>query len=142
MANNTKRRSPIELKRLQEKHCQEVLIRERWVFGDCRGEAEAIYLQLDDDRWVVISADPETSSWVMVRSTSEQAHQADRGGDSHYRIRDAAADFGLAGLRISNVIEKKLDGKIELCIEFSNATDLTVHYNLSTGESSLYFIKD
>ncbi len=31
---------------------------------------------------------------------------------------------------------------IQLCIEFANATDLTLHYNLVTHESSIYFIKD
>ena len=142
MANNSDPLPTLDLNQLIGDHCHDVLIRERWVFGERRGECEAIYLHLDSNRWVVISVDEENAAWVMYPTTADRAHQAERGGDSHYRLRDATKDFSLAALRIENIKERKLEGKIELCLEFSNATDLTVHFNLITGDSSLYFIKD
>ena len=142
MDNNPNPPANLDLQQLVGDHCHDVLIRERWIFGERRGECEAIYLRLDGDRWVVISVDKNSALWVMYPTNAARARQADRGGDNHYRIRDAAKDFRLAGLRFENVKERKLDGKLELCLEFSNATDLTVHFNLITGDSSLYFIKD
>ena len=130
------------LKQLIGDHCHDVLIRERWMFGERHNECEAIYLRLDGDRWFVISADIVNAVWVMAPSNAEKARQEVHEGDNHYRLRDAAKDFNLTDLRIENVTTEALDDKIELCLEFSNATDLTVHYNLITGESSLYFIKD
>ena len=57
-------------------------------------------------------------------------------------MRDVGEAYNLNGQRIENVYQKKIGGRIEICLEFSNATDITVHYNLSTDESSLYFIRD
>ena len=142
MASNSTQLSNLELKQLVGQRCGEVLIRERWIFGERHNECEAIFLRLDGNQWFVIVADEHSATWVMWHSTEEKARQITHDGDNRYRLRDATQEFNLSGLRIDNVRKQKLGDKIELCLEFSNATDLTVHYNLTTGESSLYFIKD
>ena len=142
MSDDSTQPSNFDLKQLVGNHCHDVLIRERWIFGERHNECEAIFLRLDGDQWFVISANEDSPAWVMWHSTEEKARQIAHDGENRYRLRDAAKEFNLAGLRIDNVRKKRLDDKIELCLEFSNATDLTVHFNLITGESSLYFIKD
>ncbi|MGR8947207.1 MAG: hypothetical protein ACU84Q_04115 [Gammaproteobacteria bacterium] len=142
MGSDSQQLSNLEPKRLIGKHCHDMLIHERWMFGERHNECEAIYLRADEDQWFVLLADEDTATWVLRQSNEERARHVGHDGDSHYRFRDAAKDFKLTGLRVDNVNTKKLGDKIELCLEFSNATDLTVHFNLNTGESSLYFIKD
>lgn len=130
------------LEGLKNQRCLAAIVREHWLMGDCRGEAACLYLQLDEDRWVEITPDTREACWVVSASDAKRAHDVFGDGDSHFPVRDAGEAYKLVGLVIDRAYQKKLGDRIEICIEFSNATDLTLHYNLITHESSLYFIKD
>ncbi len=106
--------SNFNLKQLVGDHCHEVLIRERWIFGERHNECEAMFVRLDGDQWVVISANEDGPAWVMWHSTEEKARQLEHDGENRYRLRNAAKEFNLAGLRIDNVRKKRLGDKIEL----------------------------
>jgi hypothetical protein len=130
------------LTELKGRRCLALLVREHWIMGECRGEAAALYLQLDDKRWVEIAPDKREACWVLSTTDADHTHGVFGDGDSHDPARDIGAAYDLNGQRIEGVNQKKLGGRIELCLEFANATDITVHYNLITDESSLYFIRD
>lgn len=127
---------------LRNRYCHELLIRERSVAGECRGECDALYLKLDDDDWVALTPDREQAAYLLTESDGESAHRAYSDGEFFYPLYDAAATHNLSGVRIDRAYQQRLGNRIELCLEFSNATDLTVHYDLVTGGSSRYFIKD
>ncbi len=130
------------LDELKGRRCLALLVREHWILGECRGEAAALYLQLDDRRWVEITPDKREVCWVVSTTDTDQIHGVFGDADSHDPVRDVGEAYKLNGQQIEAVNQKKLGGRIELCLEFANATDITVHYNLVTGESSLYFIRD
>lgn len=127
---------------LEFKRLKRVLVREHWFMGSCRGEAAAVYLELEDGRWVELRPDPVDVCWALAAADAATARETFGDGDSHYPVRDAGAAYGLCGARINRVIERRLGERIEVCLEFVNATDLTLHYNLITHESSLYFTQD
>ena len=127
---------------LEFRRIKRALVREHWFMGSCRGEAEALYLELEDRHWVELRADPVNACWVLGKSDAATAGATFGDGDSHYPVRDAGADYALTGARINRVTERRLGERIEVCLEFVNATDLTLHYNLITHESSLYFTRD
>jgi len=123
---------------LKHRRCRAVLARERWLFGECRGEAVCVYLQLDDNRWIALAPDKREVCWVLVDSDEQHAHEVLGDGDQHLPLRDIGREYRLAGHSIDAIGQKKLGDRIEICLEFSNATDITAHYNLITDESSLY----
>ena len=127
---------------LNNRRCRALIVREQWLFGACRGEAVAFYLQLDDSKWVEIAPDDVQQCWVSSASDSKPTDQVVGGGDAHYRLRDVGEAYSLNGQRIEKIYQKKLGDRIEICFEFSNATDITLHYKLTTHESSFYFIRD
>ncbi|MBT8445983.1 MAG: hypothetical protein KJO38_02465 [Gammaproteobacteria bacterium] len=130
------------LEELRNRYCRELLIRERSVAGECRGECDALYLMLDEDKWVALTPDREQAAYVMTETDGERARHAYSDGEFFYPLYDAAAAHNLTGVRIDRAYQKRLGDRIELCLEFSNATDLTVHYDLITRGSSRYFIND
>jgi hypothetical protein len=132
----------VQLDDLKKRRCLALLVHERWLFGECRGQAEALYIELDDNSWVQIEPSTKEACWVVSESDTKRAHEAATETDIHYRVRDIGADYKLNGQQIANVYQKKLGDRIEICVEFANRTDITAHYNLITHESSLYFIKD
>jgi len=78
----------------------------------------------------------------LSTSNSELAHHPIVDLDSHYRVRDVGAEYNFNGQVVDDVYQKKLGDRIDICLEFRNATDITMHYNLITHESSIYFIND
>jgi hypothetical protein len=136
-----KARLPLQ-ETLEFKRLKSAFLREHWFMSSCRGEAAALYLEFDDGRWVELQPDPVDACWVLGESDIDTARETYGDGESHYPVRDAGAAYGLAGARINRVTERRLGDRIEVCIEFVNATDLTLHYNLITYESSLYFTRD
>lgn len=118
-----------------------LLVHEKWLFGECRGQAERLYIQLNESSWVAITPTTRAACWVLSGSDSKEPHSTASDSDAHYRVRDIGAQYKLNGQYIDSVAQKRLSDRIEICIEFANATDLTLHYNLITQESSLYFIK-
>ncbi len=131
-----------DLDELKQRSALGLLVHEQWLFGECRGQAAALHLQFDDDQWVARTPDTVEACWMLCESDDRRAHEAATDSDIRHRVRDIGKDYSLNGQKISNAYQKKLGNKIELCIEFANATDLTLHYNLVTHESSIYFIKD
>ncbi len=127
---------------LEFKRFKHVLLREHWFMSSCRGEADAVYFELDDGRWVELRPDPVEVCWALRDSDVKSARATTGDGDSHYPVRDAGAAYGLDGARVNRVTERRLGERLEVCLEFVNATDLTLHYNLITHESSLYFTQD
>lgn len=127
---------------LEFRRLKQVLVREHWFMGSCRGEAAVLYLELEDGRWVELRPDPVDVCWILGEADAATARATFGDGDSHYPVRDAGAAYGLTGARINRVTERRLGQRIEVCLEFVNATDLTLHYNLITHESSLYFTQD
>jgi len=127
---------------LEFKRCRTLLVREHWFMSSCRGEAVALYFEFDDDTWVELKPDPVEVCWAVAPSDEKTARAAYGDGDSHYPVRDAGDAYDLTGERINKVTEQRLGERIEICLEFVNATDLTLHYNLITHESSLYFTRD
>ncbi len=130
--------SPGDLKGLRP---QDLCVHEKWIIGECRGQAERIYIQLDANEWVVLAPNTHDVCWGLSVSDAEEAQVPVTESDMHYRVRNVGAEYRVNGQEIYNVTEKKLGERIEICIEFANGTDLTAHYNLITHESSLYFIK-
>ncbi len=127
---------------LKNHRCLALFVREQWLLGECRGEAVSLYLQLDDKQWVEIAPDRREACWVLSSSDSKRAHEVFGDGESRYPVRDVGKAYGLNEQQIQNIYQKKLGDRIEICVEFFNATDITMHYNLITRESSLYFIRD
>ena len=127
---------------LEFKRIQRLFVREHWFMSSRRGEAVALYLEFDDGRWVELRPDPVEVCWALSESDADTARETYGDGDSHYPVRDVGAAYGLDGARINRVTERRLGERIEVCLEFVNATDLTLHYNLITHESSLYFTQD
>ena len=124
-------------------HCVSALLaHEKWLFGECHGQAAFIYLEIDQTQWVEIFPNTNEAAWMLRESNQKRARTPTSESDTHYRIRDIGKDFKLNGEHISNAEQIKLSDRIEICLEFSNLTDITIHYNLVTHESSLYFIKD
>ena len=134
--------APAEFEALRNRRCNALLIRERAVAGECRGECEAVDLQLDDDRWIALTPDRARAAYLIKDSDAVQAQRAFSDGEFYYPIYDAGALRRLNGLRTDRAWQQCLGDRLELCLEFSNATDLTVHYDLVTGGSSRYFIND
>jgi len=126
---------------LKNRRCLALIVRERWLFGECRGEAASLYLQLDENYWAEIAPSKVQGCWVLSRSDSAPTEHVDGDGDSHYRLRNVGEEYALTGQHIENIYQKKLGERIEICIEFSNSTDITMHYKLHTHESSFYFIR-
>ena len=130
------------LEALRNKQCLTLLVREQWLMNECHDEAAALYLQLSETSWIELVPNAREACRQILPTNSQKARAVFGDGDSHYSVRDAGEAYGLSGKRIENAYQRKLGEQIELCVEFSNATDLTLRYNVSTHESSLYFIKD
>ena len=132
----------MSMNELKNRRCLAVLVREHWFLGVCRGQAACLYLELDDDSWVEIAPDKSGQCWTLSASDEKRARNVYGDGDSHYPIKDVGKIHKLNGQRIDSVNQQPLDGKIEICVEFANAADITMHYNLSTHESSFYLTRD
>ena len=130
--------SPSDLKGIR---ALDLCVHEKWLFGECRGQAECLYSQVGERNWVVVAPNLHDVCWVLSGADSEAAHVTATEADTHYRVRDIGDECRLNAQYIYNVTQKKLGDRIEICIEFANGTDITLHYNLITHESSLYFIK-
>jgi hypothetical protein len=81
------------------------------------------------------------ASRVLPGSDMKAAHDTANDSDTHYQVRDIGTQYRLKGQCIDTVAQTKLGDRIEICVDFANATGLTMHYNLVTHESSIYFIK-
>jgi len=127
---------------LEGQICLALLVREHWFMSNCHGQAAALYLQLEKSGWVEIVPSTDEACWQVQKCDPAKLHDEFLEDGSHYRIRDAGKSYRLTGVRVARIYQKKLGQRIEICLEFSNATDLTLHYNLVTHESSLYFIKE
>ena len=130
--------SPSDLKGVRTVN---LYVHERWIFGECRGQAERIYVHIDKDDWVVLAPNMHDACWMLSAADAKAARVTRSETDTHYRVRDVGTEYKVNGQKIYAVTQKRLGNRIEICIEFANATDLTAHYNLVTHESSLYFIK-
>ena len=132
----------IQLKELEDARCESILVRERWFMSNCVGEAAALYVRIEPHGWVEISPNASEACWQARRCDEPSRRDAYTEDGSHFRNRDAGQDYGLNGIRLARITQKQLGSRLEICLEFANATDLTLHYMTSTGESSLYFIKE
>ncbi len=123
---------------LTNKHCLNVLVRQRWFMGECRDEAECLYLELETLGWIEVLPNKQQHRWIINPCKQEQAFDVLGDGDSHFPIEDLGLKYSLNNLVTAGMNQQRLGDRIEFCVEFTNLTAITLHYNVATNESSLY----
>jgi len=126
------------LRTLEFKHCTAILVREHWFMGECRGEADVLYLQIDRGDWFAIAYDKQREAFTASQTTGEEARRIYGSGESHHPLKDIGQVYHLDDCMITQIDQQRLVTGAELCMLFDNATEITIHCNPLTEESSLY----
>ncbi len=127
---------------LEFKRCTGLIVRQHWFMGECRGEADVLYLEIDGRDWFALAYDPRKQAFTVTPSSYDEAHSVYGSGDSRHPVKDIGKACHLDACMISRIDQKPLGNGAELCLVLDNATDITIHYNTVTGGSSLYITHD
>ncbi len=120
------------------KRCTRILVREHWFMGECRGEADVLYLEIEDRDWFAFVYDRNKQAYTATPSTAAEAQRVFGSGESRHPVRDIGKQYGLNDCMITGIDQQALTTGGELCVTLDNASEITIHVNSLTEESSLY----
>ena len=123
---------------MEFKRCTGMLVREHWFMGECRGEADVLYLEIDGRDWFELAYDKDKQAFTTSPTTSDEAHRVFGSGESHHPVKDIYAQYHLDNCMITRIDQQQVATGGELCLVLDNATEITIHCNPRTEESSLY----